>query len=169
MKFKCSKCSKFHKFNVDIEFSLPVEFSKKLHDQELNLESSDRWLIVENSYFFIKCMLNIPIQSLDEGFYWRMWIMVEKQDFLDFIELLRNGTVSQPFNGSGVIFAESTGLGNFYGETISYRVQNLNSYPNIQKFDSGSIFSNLLDLGLSKEKALHVYESIIHMYDNPID
>ncbi len=85
--FKCSGCGKTHRGAPSFSFSRPAEtctIPKTEYDRRVYL-TKDLCSIDESS-FYIRGKLNIPIRDSDEYFHWGVWVKQTRESFYRYLE-----------------------------------------------------------------------------------
>lgn len=161
----CSKCNKKHSFSSTIDFGLPKDIVKGLMDGTLTNESSERWMIISNQYFFIKGLIELPVTDIatTDTLSLLVWIMVSRKDFIKYIDSLKED-IQLEYESTGSLSSEIQYFGEITGLKIAYRFVGVNSFPKILVNDSNSGIAHSQLYGLSKEQVIKFIESL-HHYD----
>lgn len=162
MRFNCSICKKQHDFSNTIDFGLPLELLDEIYNDQLEQESTDRWMIVAKNYFFIKGIVTIPLLDTEENFYLLVWIMLEKKEFSDFISEISK--LSNPIfcTGNGILYAEIPYYNKDLKEPIMYEFTDIDQYPVIKPFNIKSKLGQLISKGMTTKKAVEFFEAVYH-------
>ena len=161
--FICKSCGEKHDFYTTVEFGLPKEILVGLDSGDLKYESSERWFIIDNNFFLIKCLLAIPINNYKSDYNWLMWVLVGKDVFLDFIESLKIPQNMNGFKGEGVLFAEHAYFDKILGTKVLVKANSIESFPHLIILDKDLKLREFMENGVSLEKAVDIMTSLYHM------
>jgi hypothetical protein len=83
--FKCTCCGEIHEGSPSIAFRAPDYYACLSEEQKASWGklSSDFCTITkdENTDYFIRTILEVPIHGVDEPFLWGVWVSVSKKSF----------------------------------------------------------------------------------------
>lgn len=161
-EFKCTVCGQTHDFSDVIDFGLPRQFVIDMHQGKLDFESNERWFIIDNKFFLIKCSLTIPINNYKDDFFWLLWISLKEDDFFSFIDRITSNSDVKEYVGSGKLFTEINSINKSLGEDVNYHLVSINNYPTVQFLDKRTELSKMSRQGISFEDAIRIISSIYH-------
>lgn len=162
MKFVCSRCGKKHDFSLNFDYGLPRELVVKLFKEELSMQREERWMIVEEKYFFIRSYFVMPVHTTNETYYWKTWASIEKKYFDKYIEYLQLADNRYDLIGVGTLFMENPYYNNTYGLDVTIVVTNIDSYPQLYFKDQKTKIAIASKNGVSRKEAIEIIESIFH-------
>src|SRR6266478_1691053 len=93
-EFTCASCGQVHKGSPSFSFMAPVYFSEE-EMKKGNATLDSDFCVIGNSDFFIRTILEIPIQGHDEPFTWGVWVSLKKENF----EVYKSGFLSGQQDG----------------------------------------------------------------------
>ena len=81
-RFKCSKCDLWHEGLPDVGYDRP-SFASEIPEEEKarRVFLTSDLCIVDNEYFFIRCILLVPTKSISDEFGWGIWSSLSKTNF----------------------------------------------------------------------------------------
>jgi hypothetical protein len=87
--YKCSICGKIHDEQpMDIGYQKPADYFKIPPDgREKRIKLSSDLCSIDDSEFYIRGILALPIKDSTKEFRWGVWIRVQESDFKRHIEL----------------------------------------------------------------------------------
>jgi hypothetical protein len=98
--FKCSCCGEIHEGSPSIAFQAPDQYASLTDAQkdEVGQLSSDFCTIRREGGmdYFIRAVLEVPIQGVEDPFLWGVWVSASKASFERYWE-----TYDEPVNGDG--------------------------------------------------------------------
>ena len=88
MGFVCSVCGAFHAERMlDIRFGLPDSIHNLNDgDRERRAWIADDFAVLDDSRFYVRGLLEIPIPELEARFGYGVWLEVEQADFAEVLE-----------------------------------------------------------------------------------
>lgn len=165
IKFRCSQCKQEHVSLYNVDFTLPKVIIEELKVGALAYESSERWFIIENKYFFVKALLKISINDFDHDFDWLVWVMLDQKDFVGYIEILKNESkYGTSLLKTGTLAAEIPVLGETMGlrVVLDFKKIDLNSFFDITLLDENTGLGRMQANKITKEEAMLFMESYHH-------
>jgi len=86
-RFKCSKCDEWHEGLPDMGFDRPSIAGEILdEDAAGRLFLNSDFCVVDDTHFFIRCILNVPIKTTGEYFGWGVWSTLSEENFMRYQE-----------------------------------------------------------------------------------
>jgi hypothetical protein len=83
--FTCSRCGKRHEGSPSFAFSAPVYYDElsEIQKQSMGLLTDDLCEIrhPENTDYFARVLLEIPIHGISEPFLWGVWVSLSQNSF----------------------------------------------------------------------------------------
>lgn len=83
--FACQTCGKLHEGSPSVGFGRPYYWRAEYDDDPRSRLSNDLCVIEERDYF-IRCILEVPIHGVEEGFLWGVWITQSEANFKRYLE-----------------------------------------------------------------------------------
>lgn len=167
--FDCTICGAWHEqLPLSVAFAVPDFVSKLLPwDRESRVKSSEDWCIVDDSMFYIRGCLEIPIAGSPELFVLGIWSTLSEDDFDRYMELWNDPkrTSEPPYLGmlaNDVPFYTNT-------RTLQTKVQTraVGDRPLIIVPDKHQLGIDQRD-GLTRERLVEFAQMLIHSKsDNP--
>ena len=159
-EFKCSQCEKFHKGPPSVAFPAPAHYFDLTDEERKSLVSkkTDDFCIIGEDRFVRVC-LEIPIQGLDEGFLWGVWVSLSEVNYNEYYEKFHEEYSAHYFGW----FCNNLA---YYEKTLNLpttvHVQGNKGRPLISiNTCEHEIFTDFTK-GISQEKAGKIMERIIH-------
>jgi hypothetical protein len=89
--FICPCCGELHKGLPDLAYSAPAHWSDILRkeDPDNNHLDSDG-CIIGGKHFFVRCVLEVPIQDSDARLGWGVWVSQSEANFREYTEMAPN-------------------------------------------------------------------------------
>ncbi len=91
-EFKCSTCGELHKgiptFGANYPMNVlyvPEEKRKELVDL------GDNECVIDGSSFYLRGCIEIHVHGYEDNFIWGAWVIVKKEDFIEYISFPENG------------------------------------------------------------------------------
>ncbi len=97
MRFTCSICGEKHTDLPHIGWAAPVQWADELAQDAKSLLTDDL-CIIENRDFFVRGVIEIPVQEYEHEFGWGVWVSHKKENFETYRE-----------------HSDSAGIGPFFG------------------------------------------------------
>ena len=98
--FKCTCCGSLHEGSPSIAFRAPDQYATLSQEQKAAMGkiSSDLCTIRhdEGTDYFIRAILEIPIEGVDEPFLWGVWVSLSEKSFGRYVK-----TYNEPVEGDG--------------------------------------------------------------------
>jgi len=86
-KFKCASCDEWHEGMPSFGANAPLYFySIPADEREQRCELTTDTCIVDEEFFFVRGVLNIPVDGTDEPFSWGVWVSLSRASFLDYMK-----------------------------------------------------------------------------------
>ena len=82
--FTCSVCGEVHGEQLlDIRAELPdAVFGLEQRERRKRAELGDDWCVLDGERFFVRGLVELPVEELDEDFRFGAWVEVGREDFL---------------------------------------------------------------------------------------
>ena len=82
-RFKCLSCDKWHEGLPDIGYDQP-HYTKDIAGPERGRRVflTTDLCVLDNEFFFVRCLLSLRIRSSDDDFKWGIWSSLNKTNFL---------------------------------------------------------------------------------------
>lgn len=79
--FVCPICNRWHEgLPLDYAYDAPFYWSRQLESDNGSFLNAD-FCVIQNEYFFVRSLIEIPILGSDEPFRWGVWGSLSKQNF----------------------------------------------------------------------------------------
>lgn len=94
--YKCSICGKVHDaWPMDISYSKPADYYKvPLGEREARIKFTTDLCSIDNTDFYIRGILALPVMGCSDEFRWGLWARVEEHHFKRYVELW-NGNIPE--------------------------------------------------------------------------
>ena len=81
-RFKCSTCDEWHEGIPDVGYDSPLIANEIPEDEKATrlLLTSDL-CVVDRKYFFVQCVLIVPIKGIEQNFGWGIWSSLSEKNF----------------------------------------------------------------------------------------
>ena len=81
-RYKCSTCEKWHEGFPDVGYSRPGYAADVPEaERETRVTLTSDLCVIDGEYFFIRCILPIPIRGTGELFCWGVWSSLSEANF----------------------------------------------------------------------------------------
>ena len=101
--FKCASCEGTHEGSPSFGYDTPYFYSCLSGEQKEAWEKlSDNLCIVENDEeedYFIRVVLIVPVEGVEEGFTWGVWISVSESNFQKYVENFSSDSYADHYFG----------------------------------------------------------------------
>ena len=87
--FKCSSCGEIHEGSPSFGFKAPdpyLEQSKEIQDEGQLGSDLCFFQDEDGKHYFIRVILEIPIQGVEGPFMWGVWVSLSEQSYQRYIE-----------------------------------------------------------------------------------
>lgn len=90
--FLCSCCGQWHdELPLDIGFGAPDPVHEISDDERENrVELNDDFCIMDNEFFFVRGVIEIPITDTEDSFAWGVWVSLSAESFKHATESLKS-------------------------------------------------------------------------------
>ncbi|WAC73760.1 DUF2199 domain-containing protein [Roseateles sp. SL47] len=96
--FTCTCCGRLHEGSPSVAYSSPWHYSQLTDDEKTSLAKIDSDLCRissgDQTDYFVRCVLEIPIHGVDDPFIWGVWSSLSEKSFRRYVE-----TYNEPVNG----------------------------------------------------------------------
>jgi hypothetical protein len=163
LTFECDTCGEQHEIPLNMGFSMP-DFVNKLLPWERTerCQISEDWCIVDESLFWIRGCLEVPIKGTDKTFSWGVWTTLGEDDFDTTMELWNDSSrVSEPpYQGSLAntlpTYTETRNL------ELTVQTRDVGDRPLLTSIDPDHKLSADQRDGMSMERAIELAKMILH-------
>lgn len=88
LRFRCSCCGDWHDGLPDLAFGAPYYYDQlSAEDKASRASKSDDLCSIDDSDFFIRAVLLIPVIGANASFGWGVWVSLSRQSFQRYVEL----------------------------------------------------------------------------------
>jgi len=94
--FKCSTCGKLHEGSPSVGYSAPFHWMNE-YESDPRSKLSDDLCTIEQRDYFIRCILEVPIHGVEEGFLWGVWVTQSQANFDRYVETFRETPDNRTF------------------------------------------------------------------------
>jgi len=87
ISFKCPDCGELHEGSPSVAYRAPYYWSEEYREKDPEKSKLDSDVcIIEEQYFFIRCVMRIPIIGEEEPFLWGVWVSQSKDNYRHYVE-----------------------------------------------------------------------------------
>lgn len=100
--FKCSCCGELHEGSPSFSFNEPSPYAEQdAHTKEQGTLTEDicTYIDEDGEHFFIRVVLEVPINGVEEPFTWGVWVSLSKESFSDYVENYTTPEVGKAYFG----------------------------------------------------------------------
>src|SRR3990167_9770209 len=100
--FKCSSCEKIHEGSPSFGFNAPdpyLEQSKEVQEKGKLTDDLCFYTDEDGTHYFVRAVLEIPINGVDEPFMWGIWSSLSKTSYDRYVETYDNPDTEDCFFG----------------------------------------------------------------------
>lgn len=161
--FKCSECNEVHEGSPSFSFRAPAPYLEQSNDvQEAGELGSDlcKFRDEDGEHFFIRVVLEIPIQDVGEPFTWGVWVSLSEQNFERYIDTYDEPKLDDCYFGwlcNYLPYYEST-----YALKTNVRPQSGGLRPYIELQDHSHALEIDYHHGITAERAQEIAEYCMH-------
>jgi hypothetical protein len=161
-RFKCSSCDSWHEGFPDIGFDQPLYASEvPEHEGKRRVFLTTDLCVVDDEHFFVRCILFIPIEGIDDQFGWGVWSTLSKKNFLRYQE-----HYEEDMSGWQPMFGLLSNQIPEYPDTLnlklSLQTKKKNARPNATLEPTDHPLAVDQKNGMSLEKALKIADPFLH-------
>jgi hypothetical protein len=164
MGFTCSVCGGYHEERLlDIRITLPAPiFELAEEERELRAQVSDDMCSLDDSRFFLRGLLEIPIPELGSRFAYGAWVELQHADWLRAVELWDDpaGIDEPPF--SGYLTDELVPYEDTRGLPALLQLEEVDRVPSIQVLDRTHPLGREQRDGISAERSDELAAVVLH-------
>ena len=81
-EFHCSACGQTHSGSPSFAYAYPpLFFSVPEHERQHRVRSSADTCIIDDEFFFVRTILEVPIIGAEEPFTWGVWVSQSRESF----------------------------------------------------------------------------------------
>jgi hypothetical protein len=158
-EFTCASCGQIHQGSPSFSFEAPIYFSPEEKSKGNATLDSDFCVIGDEDYF-IRTILEIPIQGHDEPFTWGVWVSLKKENF----EAYKRGFSGGDQDGS--YFGWFSNKLPFYANTVELKtkvhLKTGNERPHLELDSSNHELCRDFYDGISWDKAVRIATIVMH-------
>lgn len=163
--FVCSKCGKKHKLFLGMELPLP-KLIREMPEEEktTRVKSNGNLYLLDDKWFLLKGKIVIPINELNKGFKWIVWIKLPKGDFLSNIKPNQQEVRDRSYLYRGSLESSLP----YYEDSYNSKVQFMHTDDpllNLEMIEESELRIDQLS-GITLEKAITVMEQFFHSQFN---
>lgn len=86
-EFRCGDCGELHKGSPSFGYkNPPFYFTVPEAELDRRVRLTDDTCVVDDEVFFIRGLLEIPIQEVEEPFLWGVWVSQSRESFERYVE-----------------------------------------------------------------------------------
>jgi hypothetical protein len=161
--FKCRQCSNIHEGSPSFAFHAPWHYATLSDEDKPNAELNSDTCIIrhdEGIARFIRTVLEIPIDGVDEPFTWGVWVSLSEKSFDRYLE-----TWDAP-DESDSYFGWLSNRLPYYADTINLkarvRPRRGGLRPYLELESNGHLLAEHLYAGISIQQAQDIAERVMH-------
>lgn len=158
-RYTCACCGEEHEGAPGFAYDTPNYYREDRPNSEL---TSD-FYTVDDEFFFIRTILDVPILEYDEPFSWGVWVSLSRDNFLRYRDIY-----DEPIQ-EGEYFGWFNNRLPYYPDTINIKTSvHLRSggiRPWIEPEPTDHPLSRDYHNGISWEKAIEIAQIAMHGYD----
>jgi len=96
-EFRCGECGELHRGSPSFSYAEPPHsFAVPEAERATRIQLTSDTCVIDNDTFFIRGLLEIPIDGADEPFAWGIWVSQSRESFDRYVE-----TFDQDQSGDG--------------------------------------------------------------------
>jgi|SRR5262245_1780882 len=120
MRFTCSTCGNIHEGLPDIAFDAPIHYTAIAEDERRTRATlSTDFCLIDDTDFFIRAVLEIPIKGGSDVFAWGVWVTLSRPHFDRYVEIFE----SDPPPGEGPWFGWFSNRVPGYPDTLNLKTR----------------------------------------------
>jgi hypothetical protein len=82
-RYKCSSCDKWHEGFPDLGYEQPqYALDVPEADRETRVFLTSDRCVVDDEFFFVRCLLPFPVLGTDDEFSWGVWCSLSRANFM---------------------------------------------------------------------------------------
>ncbi len=86
-EFRCGECSELHRGSPSFSYAKPPHyFAVPEAERAARIQLTTDTCVIDNDTFFIRGLLEIPIDGVDEPFAWGVWVSQSRESFERYVE-----------------------------------------------------------------------------------
>jgi hypothetical protein len=81
-RFKCGSCDEWHEGMAHLSARAPLHYYSIPDDErQLRVDLNTDFCVIDDEFFFVRGLIEIPVIGLDEPFAWGVWASLSKANF----------------------------------------------------------------------------------------
>lgn len=162
--FICATCGEYHEelplcFGAEVPiyyYSIPAD------ERESRIEISKDWCVIDDSHFFIRGRIEIPIVDYPEPLVWNVWTTLSKENFERSQKLWNNSLRQQEEPYFGWLQTEIPGYKNTLNCKSWVHTQPVGIIPIIVVFEENHPLTIDQQNGITLDQVKQLAELILH-------
>ena len=163
ISFECNCCGETHEGLPDLAFQLPeVIFEIDLEERDKRCSISTDLCTLDDEYFFIRGLLELPIVGVDERFAYGVWSTLSRENFD-----LYSSTFDQDIQSNlgpffGYLSNGIPGYENSLNLHVDVQPRDHGDRPSFGLHDQGHPLCDTQKNGLSRDEVIARVEAVLH-------
>jgi hypothetical protein len=167
LTFACDICEQKHDIPLHLAFSMPDFVSKLLPwDREKRCQLTEDWCIVDDSLYYVRGCLELPIEGTEHTFSWGVWATLNEADFDRTSELwdAPDRSAEPPYQGTIAntipSYLETRGL------AAEVQTREVGERPSVTVIDRTHKLFHEQKNGMPLERAIELAKVLLHAPNN---
>ena len=162
-RFICECCGEEHTGLPDYGFDAQIYYHEvPAEEREARCRLSDDFFVLDDSYYFVRSVLLIPIKQISESFGWGLWTSLSKQNFQRYQELWD----AESPGDEGPYFGWLSNKLPLYPDTMNLKVavhlQDRGNRPLLELEPTAHPLAIDQREGITQERAKEIVQSLLH-------
>jgi hypothetical protein len=163
LQFHCATCGELHAGTPAFHFAAPTQASAiPVEERRVRVELSEDDCIIDGEHFFLKGLLEIPIQGAGQPFTWGVWVSVSEKSYLRFAELFEDPLRETGEWFFGWLCSSIPGYPDTHLLKTNLHVREFPIRPFVELEPTDDPIAIDQRNGISRDRAVHMAESLLH-------
>ena len=161
--FKCSCCGELHEGSPSFSFSEPAPYAEQdTNTKEGGILTEDicTYTDEDGEHYFVRVVLEVPINGVEEPFTWGIWMSLSKENFDNYVDTYNAPEVGKALFGwfcNYLPYYENT-----YALAADVILRDKSLRPSIYLHEKCHELVHDFNDGITVEKAQKIAEKVLH-------
>lgn len=163
MGYYCDECGKYHRdIPMNYGAKAPSAYAALTEDEQKDCELTQDICVINQSRFFIKGQIKIPVEGNEDPFSWNVWVEISRTDFENEQERWteENRFLKPPY--SGILDTLLNVYPNTIGLKVKVQTQTLGLIPDISILESNHPLFLEQENGINMDRVISFAKTILY-------
>lgn len=161
--FKCSCCGELHEGSPSFSFNEPAPYSEQdtaTKESGTLTEDICTYTDEDGEHYFVRVVLEVPINGVEEPFTWGVWVSLSKESFDNYVETYTTPEVGKAYFGWFCNYLPH--YDNTYALATDVVLRDKSLRPSIDLHEKCHELVHDFNDGITVEKAQEIAEKVLH-------